>query len=207
MNVYDATFFVKRKTFCDRLRHGHIQDSWRECVSDPNKNLMEIYDDIDLCYKVMGLTFSDPPDKVDSVYKELVDKYTRESHGADLERRQGAQVNLEQVHDLYERITSSLIYKDYAREYEKYKQLKAEQNKGKKKPEAEKPPEMMRCPYCDKQISAKLKECIYCHGKILTPMEMLMKKFFSTRNMIIVSVVLVLIIAGVVIALNPQLLK
>lgn len=176
-------------------------------MSDPNKNLMEIYDDIDLCYKVMGLTFSDPPDKVDKVYNELVDRYTRESHGSDMEARQKSQVNLEQVHDLYERITSSMIYKDYAREYEKYKQLKAEQTKDKKQPEAEKPPEMMRCPYCNKQFSAKLKVCIYCHGKILTPMEKLMQKFFSTRNVIIISVVAALIVVGVIIVLSPGLFK
>ncbi len=176
-------------------------------MSEPEKNLMEIYDDIDLCYKVMGLTFSDPPDRVDKVYNDLVAKYTRELHVAAPESRQNAQSNIDQVRDLYERITNSLIYKDYAREYEKYKQLKAEQTKDKKQKDVEKQPEFIRCPYCSKQIAAELKVCVYCRGKILTPTELLMLKVFSTKNMIIAAVVIVLIAAGVILALNPQLIK
>jgi hypothetical protein len=167
---------------------------------------MEIYDDIDLCYKVMGLTFSDPPDRVDKVYSGLMDEYNKNLHSADQEVRKQAQENIEQTKDLYERITNSMIYKDYAREYEKYKSLKAEQMAARKlKQEAEKE-KLINCPYCRKLISPKLKVCIYCHGKILSPMELLMKKVFSTRNMIVVSVVVILIVAGVVLALNPQLL-
>lgn len=180
-------------------------------MADSGKNLNEIYDDIDLCYKVMGLTFSDPPEKVDRVYKTLVQEYTRGASTGDPASRQTAKANLEQVNELYERITSSQIYKDYAREYEKYKQLKEAQkaekvNQQKKAPEPEKPT-VINCPYCNKKIGAELKVCIYCHHKILTPFEQMLEKLFSTRNVIIMVVVVVLIVAGVVIALNPQLLQ
>ena len=168
---------------------------------------MEIYDDIDLCYKVMGLTFSDPPDKVDKVYNGLITEYTKNMQSADPAARQAAKENLEQTKDLYERITGSMIYKDYAREYEKYKQLKAEEMQARKqKQEAEKEV-MASCPYCKRQIPARHKVCIYCHGKILTPMELLMAKCFSTRNVVILAVVLIVVAAGVVLVLNPQLLK
>jgi len=176
-------------------------------VADTTKNLMEIYDDIDLCYKVMGLTFSDPPDKVDKVYNGLIAEYTKSMQSADPAARQAAKDNLEQTKDLYERITGSMIYKDYAREYEKYKQLKAEEMQARKqKQEAEKEV-MASCPYCNRQIPAKHKVCIYCHGKILTPMELLMAKVFTTRNVVIVTTLVLFVIAAVVVLLNPQLVR
>ena len=175
-------------------------------MSDSARNLMEIYDDIELCYKVLGLTFSDPPEQVDKVCKGLVEKYTRETHDSDPEIRGKARANLDQVHDLYERITNSLIYRDYAREYEKYRQMKAaaaaeKDHKGKKAPE------MIRCPYCSKPIAAKLRVCIYCHGKILTPFEMMLKKLFSKRNLIVLTVLIVM--SGIVgfMLLNPSFVR
>jgi hypothetical protein len=168
---------------------------------------MEIYDDIDLCYKVMGLTFSDPPDRVDRVYNGLITDYTKDIQSTDTTLRNEAKKNLEQTKDLYERITNSMIYKDYAREYEKYKQLKAdEMDARKRKQEAEKD-KMVSCPYCRKLIMPNLKVCMYCHCKILSPMEMMMVKVFSTRNMILMAVAFVLIIAAVVFVMYPQLLK
>lgn len=183
-------------------------------MADSGKDLNEMYDDIDLCYKVMGLTFSDPPDKVDRVYKGLVAEYTKNASIGDPTSRQSAKANLEQVHDLYERITSSMIYKDYAREYEKYKQLKdiekAEKakkaNKHHAAPEVAKPT-VINCPYCNKKISVELKVCIYCHHKIMTPVELAMAKLFSIRNILVMIVVILLIIGLVVVYMNPQLFK
>jgi hypothetical protein len=176
-------------------------------VSEATKNLTEFYDDIELCYKVMGLTFSDTPDKVDRVYSSLVAEYTNTMKSAEPADRQTAKDNLEQTKELYERITGSMIYKDYAREYEKYKLLKNEQMQARKqKQEAEKEP-MVSCPYCSKLIPAKQKKCIYCQGKILTPMEMLMAKVFITRNVIAAVAVLALVGLAVVMILNPDLLN
>jgi hypothetical protein len=176
-------------------------------VSDATRNLLEIYDDIDLCYKVMGLTFSDPPDKVDRVYNGLVAEYTANLKSDDPAARQAAKDNLEQTRELYERITGSMIYKDYAREYEKYKLLKGEEMEARKQKQAAEKEVMLSCPYCNKQIPAKQKVCLYCHRKILSPMEMLVAKVFSTRNLIIVAIVAALICSGVVLLMNPQLLN
>jgi hypothetical protein len=176
-------------------------------VSDTTKNLDELYDDIDLCYKVMGLTFSDTPDKVDRVYKGLVEEYTKELHSSDPTERQNAKSNLEQVKDLYERITHSLIYKDYAREYEKYKQAKAEQMEAKKQKQQAEKALLVNCPHCHQLISPKLKVCLYCHGKILSPLELVMAKVFTTRNTIIIMALLIVIAIGVAMLLNPQLGK
>jgi hypothetical protein len=178
-----------------------------DTVPDSTKNLTEIYDDIDLCYKVMGLTFSDPPDRVDRVYNGLIEEYNHNLHSGDQAVRKQAQENIEQTKDLYERITNSMIYKDYAREYEKYKLLKAEEMQARKQKQEAVKEELVNCPYCRKMISPKLKVCLYCHGKILTPMEILMKKIFTTKNMVAASIVVVLIVVGVVLALNPQLIN
>jgi hypothetical protein len=163
---------------------------------------------IELCYKALGLSFSDNPDQVERTYKKLKDEYVKGTRSSDLSERAKATENLKQLDELFTTITGSLIYKDYAREYEKYKALKAEQMAARKQKQ---PPvvkeTLIKCPYCNKPIAPKLKVCIYCHGKILTPMEQFMAKVFSKRNLIIVTVLAVLVIAGVVLVSNPQLLK
>lgn len=187
----------------ERKEEVHMSDS-----AEKDKE----YSDIELCYKAMGLSFSDNPEQVERTYRKLKDEYTKVMRSTDLAARGTAAENLKQLEELFATITGSLIYKDYAREYEKYKELKAEQLAARKQKQLEKqqaaPKEaLVDCPYCRKPISAKLKVCIYCHGKILTPMEQMMAKLFSTRNLMILTVVAVLVIAGVVLMSNPQLLK
>lgn len=175
-------------------------------VSDKEKE----FSDIELCYKAMGLSFSDNPEQVERTYRKLKDEYDKAMRSTDPNERAGASENMKQLEELFATITGSLIYKDYAREYEKYKDLKAEKLAERKRKQQEKPvvkEALINCPYCNKPIASKLKVCIYCHGKILTPMEQLMAKVFSTRNMIAVIVVLVLVGLGVVVMLNPGLFK
>lgn len=175
-------------------------------VSEKEKELS----DIELCYKAMGLSFSDNPEQVERTYRKLKDEYTKAMHSSDLAARGSASENLKQLEELFTTITGSLIYKDYAREYEKYKVLKGEKLAERKLKQEQKPvikEPLINCPYCKKLIAPKLKVCIYCHGKILTPMEQLMAKVFSTRNIVVAMIVVVLVIAGVVLLSNPQLLK
>lgn len=166
--------------------------------------------DIELCYKAMGLSFSDNPEQVERVYKKLKEEYGKAMRSTDPSERASANESLKQLEELFTTITGSLIYKDYAREYEKYKALKAEkqaERKQKHQQQADVKEALVNCPYCKKLIAARLKVCIYCHGKILTPMEQLMAKVFSTRNLVVAAIVAVLVIAGVVLMSNPQLLK
>lgn len=168
------------------------------------------FSDIELCYKAMGLSFSDNPEQVERTYRKLKDEYTTVMKSSDMTARAGAAENLKQLEELFTTITGSLIYKDYAREFEKYKALKAEQMAARKQKQEQKPvvkEELKDCPYCKKKISPKLKVCIYCHGKILTPMEQMIAKVFSTRNLVVATILVVLVIAGVVLMSNPQLLK
>jgi hypothetical protein len=176
-------------------------------VSELKKNLTEFYDDIELCYKGMGLTFSDTPDKVDKVYNSLVAKYTSDMKSSAPGVRQAAKDNLEQMKELHERIISSMIYKDYAREYEKYMQYKEENKQARRqKQEAEKEFTVI-CPHCNRQIPAKQKVCIYCQGKIVTPAELFRSKVFVTRNIIATIAVLALVGLGVFMMSNPNLFK
>lgn len=168
------------------------------------------FSDIELCYKAMGLSFSDNPEQVEKTYRKLKDEYGKAMRSADQSQRVTATENLKQLEELFTTITGSLIYKDYAREYEKYKALKAEQMAARKQKQQQQPvvkEALVNCPYCKKLIAPKLKVCIYCHGKILTPLEQMMAKVFSTRNLVILTIVVVLIIAGVILKSNPQLLN
>ena len=163
--------------------------------------------DIELCYKAMGLSFSDNPEQVEKTYRKLKDEYGKAMRSADPSERVGASENLKQLEELFTTITGSVIYKDYAKEYEKYKALKAEKLAERKQQKPVVKETLVNCPYCHKPVSPKLKVCIYCHGKILTPMEQLMAKVLSTRNLVILTVVVLLVITGVVLMSNPQLLK
>lgn len=167
--------------------------------------------DIELCYKAMGLSFSDNPQKVESVYSKLKDDYGKLMRSSDPSERVRATESMKQLEELFSTITGSLIYKDYAREYEKYKQAKAEEIQARKqKQELQQQIDrntLVDCPYCRKLISPKLKICIYCHGKILSPMEQMIEKLFSTRNIIIITVVILLSVVGLLIYFRPDLLK
>ena len=169
------------------------------------------FSDIELCYKAMGLSFSDNPEQVEKTYRKLKDEYDKAMRSSDPSVRVKASENLKQLEELFNTITGSLIYKDYAREYEKYKSLQAEKMAERKLKQQQKPvvkEVLVNCPYCNKLIAPKLKVCIYCRGKILTPMERLMANVFSKRNVIVVSVmVAVVVVMGVVLMLNPQLIN
>lgn len=165
------------------------------------------FSDIELCYKAMGLSFSDNPEQVEKTYRKLKDEYTAAMRSSDMTVRAGSAENLKQLEELFTTIKESLIYKDYAREYEKYQALKAEQMAARKQKQQQQPvvkEALVNCPYCKKMISPKLKVCIYCHGKILTPMEQMMAKVFSTRNLVVAMVVFIAVVAGLVIMRYPQ---
>lgn len=175
-------------------------------VSQKEKELS----DIELCYKAMGLSFSDNPEQVERTYRKLKDEYGKAMRSTDQSERVAASENLKQLEELFITITGSLIYKDYAREYEKYRAAKVERQadrKQKQQQQAAVKDALVSCPYCKKLIAPKLKVCIYCRGKILTPMEQLVANVFSTRNLVITTILVVLVIAGVVLMSNPQLLK
>lgn len=164
------------------------------------------FSDIELCYKAMGLSFSDNPEQVERTYRKLKDEYGKAMRSTNPSDRAHASENLKQLEELFATITGSLIYKDYAREYEKYKELKAEklaERKQKQEQQSTVKEALVNCPYCKKLIATKMKVCIYCHGKILTPMEQLMGKIFSTRNVIALVTVIILVGIGVVVKLYP----
>ncbi|MBI5483288.1 MAG: hypothetical protein HY888_02365 [Deltaproteobacteria bacterium] len=166
--------------------------------------------DIELCYKAMGLSFSDNPEQVEKTYRKLKDEYTRGMRSSDQAERTAATENLKQLEELFTTITGSMIYKDYAREYEKYKEIKASEMSERQKKKAEQAAvkeELVKCPYCHKLIAPKLKVCLYCRGKILTPMEKLMEQMFSTKYLVVAGIFVLLVVAAVVLSLNPDLLK
>lgn len=166
--------------------------------------------DIELCYKAMGLSFSDNPEQVEKTYRKLKDEYGRAMRSSDQAERAAATENLKQLEELFTTITGSMIYKDYAREYEKYKEIKASEMSERQKKKAEQSAvkeELVNCPYCHKLIAPKLKVCMYCRGKILTPMEKLMEQIFSPKYLVIAGIFVVLVIAAVVMMSNPDLLK
>lgn len=157
--------------------------------------------DIELCYKAMGLSFSDNPEQVERTYRKLKDEYAKAMRSTDPSERLGATENLKQLEELFTTITGSLIYKDYAKEYEKYKEIKAADMAARKQKQAENPAvkeSLVNCPYCHKLIAPNLKICLYCRGKILTPMENLLGNVFTAKNMIVLSAVVLLLIVGIV---------
>ncbi|GAM07853.1 hypothetical protein OR1_00122 [Geobacter sp. OR-1] len=176
-------------------------------MSDSAKNLAEKYDNLELCYKVMGLSFSDPPEKVDKVFNNLMAGYKQKLRSSKPDEAQDAQMNIEQIQEIYERITNSMIYKDYAREYEKYKNAQnAVKEERQMKAHVEKST-FVNCPSCGKILNIGFKTCPYCRKKVYTPAEMMMMKIFSTRNIIIAAVVILAIAAVGIYLFKPELVK
>ncbi len=54
---------------------------------------------------------------------------------------------------------------------------------------------------------ASLPSCSYCHKKYVSPFELMMQKYATGRNIAIAAVVALLVVAGLVIMLNPQMLQ
>ena len=163
--------------------------------------------DVELCYKAMGLSFSDPPETVSRVYRKLKGDYETALRGGDVAARKTAGDNLKQLEELYATITSSLIYKDYAREYEKYKQAREAERQEKLQKAKSKPVPMKHCPFCGKEFMAALPSCPHCRRKYVSPTEMMMQKYFTGRNIAIAAVVAAFIVTVVVLAANPGLFK
>ena len=166
-------------------------------ISEKEKELS----DIELCYKAMGLSFSDNPEQVERTYRKLKEEYDKAIRSSDLATRSAATESLKQLEELFTTITGSLIYKDYAKEFEKLKTLKAEQMAERKLKQQQKPADknaLVDCPYCHKPIASNLKVCIYCHGKIMTQAEQLMANMLTTKNVIVAAIVVMLLISGVV---------
>lgn len=158
--------------------------------------------DVELCYKAMGLSFSDPPETVSRTYHKLKAEYEAAARNGDPATRKTAADNLKQLEELYATITGSLIYKDYAREYEKYKQVREAERQQKLEKAKAKPVPMKNCPYCGKSFMAALPSCSHCHRKYVSPTEMLMQKYFTGRNVAIAGVVILILLAGVVFIVN-----
>jgi hypothetical protein len=144
--------------------------------------------DVDLCYKALGLSYSDPPERVEKAYASLKEKYTRDMQSSDLAARKNAPQELKQLDELYKTITESLVYKDYAREYEKQRQKQeAERQEKLQKKQAEKTA-IINCPYCGKLISRSITTCPYCN-----------KKQSSSQGItiaIIVAIIVVMVVAA-----------
>lgn len=148
-------------------------------VSDISAKEKE-FPDIDLCYKAMGLSFSDSPEKVERTYRKLKDEYGKAIRSPDVAERAAATENLKNLEELFTTITGSLIYKDYAKEYEKLAALKAEQQAARAaKQSAGGAGALIACPHCRKQIASHLTVCIYCHGKLSSSADGLISKVFS----------------------------
>lgn len=138
------------------------------------------FPDIDLCYKAMGLSFSDSPERVERTYLRLKDEYGKAIRSPDVAVRTAATEDLKQLEELYTTITGSLIYKDYAKEYERHTALKAEQHAARAAKQATAGTgALVACPHCRKQIASHLAVCIYCHGKLSPSAEGLMSKVLS----------------------------
>ena len=55
------------------------------------------FSDIELCYKAMGLSFSDNPEQVEKTYRKLKDEYTKAIRSTDQKERLAASENLKQL--------------------------------------------------------------------------------------------------------------
>ena len=65
--------------------------------------------DIELCYKAMGLSFSDNPERVEKTYRKLKDEYGKATRSATAAERSTATENLQQLEGLFTAIPEDSV--------------------------------------------------------------------------------------------------
>mgnify|MGYP005824727103 CR=1 FL=1 len=121
--------------------------------------------DVGMCYKALGLSFSDPPPQVEKMYLKIKGDGTKAMRSEDPAVRKNATEKLQLLEEMYATITNSLVYRDYAKQYEKRKQIEEEERQAQKQKKQEEQSSLVICPNCGKMIPASLEVCVYCNKK------------------------------------------
>lgn len=120
------------------------------------------------CYKALGLSFSDPPPQVEKMYLKIKEDCSKAIRSTDPAMRKNGTEKLQLLEEMYTTITKSLVYKDYAREYEKRKAIEEEAHQTQQQKLDEEKSALVICPGCGKMIPAYLAVCVYCNKKTKT---------------------------------------
>jgi hypothetical protein len=156
--------------------------------------------DISLCFQALGIEFGAAPEEVEKAYQRMVAEIKRRQASGDPSQKAEAAKDLELAFDLYEKIRNSVTYNSRMKEVNLADSIKSQI----KKDSAQ---QFKVCPSCHKTIGATFKKCPFCRETIRTPVEMFFHQLFSGKMLAATILVLIAIIAAVVLAINPGLLK
>jgi hypothetical protein len=164
--------------------------------------------DVILCYKAMGLSLDDGPSHIEQTYMGLTEAYRKNLSSPDPVIREDARKNIALMKEMYDKIKGSITYNTMVREQEKSGKLAEEQKAAKVKPQVVKlENHLMNCPSCRNVISKRSKSCPICKYRFLSPLQKLMDRFVTTRNVAIAGVILVLLVVAIVFILNPDIVQ
>jgi hypothetical protein len=162
-------------------------------MSDPKRKNEELTD-IDLCYKALGLSVGDSPERIETTYNRLMDMYKNNMKSADAQVRDEAKNSLSLIADMYENIKASVTYQAMEKEYSKMSKRSIEA--GKRSAAKSDAPIMKsiykECPSCTATVSKSATKCPTCKYEFQTVTDRFTSQMFTRTNVIILSVIAVL---------------
>ena len=159
--------------------------------------------DIDLCYKALGLSVGDSPERIDMTYNRLMGMSKSDLASGDPAVREEAKNSIALVNQMYENIKASVTYQSMVKEYSK--------SNAREKETQGIDPRLMKniykeCPSCRSIISKAVKTCPKCKFVYKTFSEKLFEDYLTPKHIIIISVVVVVGLCAYIGIQNPDLI-
>jgi rubrerythrin len=165
--------------------------------------------DVLMCYKAFGLSVSDSPEQIDSMYKVLTEECRKNLSAPDPSVRFGARSDLAAIKNMYDTIKGSITYGSVARQSENA--IKATTVRNGNRISANTDVVLnyktVKCPSCNNLIRKSLKTCPVCNARIYTKTEKLINfagKYFTKKKVFLLSVFLLLAIIAALVLMYPE---
>lgn len=128
-----------------------------------------------LCYQALGISISDPPQRINEVYARLVRECRAEFNSPDPKIREGAREQLATLEKMYHTIRNSVSYASMASQEKK----KAGGTGEAAVAEVRVSRQVTICPSCSAQISKASQSCPYCRASFLSKWQKFRRRYLT----------------------------
>jgi rubrerythrin len=165
--------------------------------------------DVLMCYKAFGLSVSDSPEQIESMYKMLMEECRKNLSAPDPSVRLGARNDLTSIKNMYDTIKGSISYRSVARQSGNAVKVTTVRNGNRISADADVVLnyKTVKCPSCNNLIRKSLKTCPVCNARIYTKTEQLVNfagKFITKKKVFLLSVFLILAIIAALVLMYPE---
>jgi hypothetical protein len=159
--------------------------------------------DVVLCYQSLGVPLNASPEKIEQVYKALIEEYKRKLASADPAQREETRVSLELVQVMYDKIRASVTYRTMERDHLKKGAAATAPARPVHKAVAE-TRNMFNCPRCNGLVPKGAKSCPVCKAPIYGAVEKVLRELFTVKKVVFCIIVSVIVFAALRV-MHPEL--